>query len=251
MEQEIWKDVVGWEGLYKVSNLGRVKSLPKLKKTPTTTFWTEERFIDGYEDKGGYLRVQLCRNGKSYHIALHRLVAEAFIGERKGLTINHKDENKKNNHADNLEYLTRADNIRYGSGVRRSAENRRYNPLIGKAVNQYSLDGRFIRRYKSASLAAFLNGWGECSSDIHQCCRRERHTANGYIWRHDGDTDPSFERKTNARGVTQFDLDMNFVAEYDSLEEASQVTHTPKSLICRCCRGERTHTKGFIWKYKE
>ena len=89
-EKEIWKDVIGYEGLYQVSNLGRIKSLPKEKKTPTTTFMTKETILNQHKDKGGYFRVMLTKKGKSILKSVHVIVASAFIGERGNLTVNHK-----------------------------------------------------------------------------------------------------------------------------------------------------------------
>lgn len=175
MEQEIWKDVVGYEGLYQVSNLGRIKSLPKEKKTPTTTFMTKETILNQHKDKGGYFRVMLTKKGKSILKLVHIIVASAFIGERGNLTVNHKDENKANNNVNNLEYLTRVENVRYGTGIIRSAKNRQNNPNIGISVNQFNLDGTFVARYKSAFLAIKLNGWKGCGSNILECCRKNTH----------------------------------------------------------------------------
>ena len=182
MEQEIWKDVVGYEGLYQVSNLGRIKSLPKEKKTPTTTFMTKETILNQHKDKGGYFRVMLTKKGKSILKSVHIIVASAFIGERGNLTVNHKDENKANNNVNNLEYLTRVENVRYGTGIIRSAKNRQNNPNIGISVNQFNLDG-----------------WKGCGSNILECCRKKKHTFMGFVWRFDGDTNVEFERKTNAK----------------------------------------------------
>ena len=105
--EEVWKDIKDYEGLYQVSNMGRVKSLPKLKKTPTTTFMTKE-IIKKANICKGYLRLGLKKDGITKSYFVHCLVAQAFLGNANGLTVNHKDENKINNRADNLEYMTLA-----------------------------------------------------------------------------------------------------------------------------------------------
>lgn len=250
-EKEIWKDVIGYEGLYQVSNFGRIKSLPKEKKTPTTTFMTKETILNQHKDNGGYFRVMLTKKGKSILKSVHVIVASAFIGERGNLTVNHKDENKANNNINNLEYLTRAENVRYGTGIIRSAKNRQNNPNIGIAVNQFNLDGTFVARYKSASFAIKLNGWKGCGSNILECCRKKKHTFMGFVWRFDGDTNIEFERKTNAKGVLQFTKDGVFIGEYKSLTDAEMATHTQKAHICDCCKGNRKYANGFLWKYKD
>ena len=251
MTEEIWKDVVGWEGLYQVSSLGRVKSLPRLNRTPTTTYISKERLLTPQLSKGGYYRVVLSKDGKSKHFFIHRLVAEAFIGVNKGMTINHKDEDKSNNRADNLEYMTRAENVRYGTGIKRSAASRKISPKICIAVNQYSIDGHFIKRYISSMSAIEENNWKGCGCRILLSCRRKLHTAYGYVWRFDGDTDASFKKGTNARKVLQFDKNGMLIGEYDSLESASIQTNSQKGHICSCCQGKRKTTNGFIWRYKE
>ena len=158
LPNEEWKDIVGYEGLYQVSNLGRMKSLPKLKRTPTATFMSKEKIMTPYLCKG-YFRINLM--GKSHFV--HILVAEAFIGERNGMTVNHKDECKTNNQVINLEYMSLSDNIRYGTGTKRSAKSRTDNPLICTPINQYTLDGVFIKfvflRYKNHFFGIYKCRW--------------------------------------------------------------------------------------------
>ncbi len=109
--EEIWKDIKGYEGLYQVSNLGRVKSLnykhtgkSKIRKTS--------------KDRYGYDQIILNKNSKSKSYKIHRLVAQAFIPNHNNYpSINHKDENKSNNYVENLEWCTVAYNNSYGSRV--------------------------------------------------------------------------------------------------------------------------------------
>lgn len=244
MEKEIWKDVVGYEGLYQVSNLGRIKSLPKLKKTPTTTFMTKE-IIKIPNICKGYLRVNLM--GKNFYV--HILVAKAFIGERKGMTVNHIDECKTNNRLCNLEYMSLSDNIRYGTGIKRSSQSRKDNPLICTPVNQYTLDGFFVKRYDSIKKAISENGFK--SHNISMCCSHKRNQANGYIWRYDGDNDVSYNKKTNAKKIVQIGMFGEIIAEFSSLREASKVIGVSSSKICYCCKGIINKTKGLKFKYKE
>src|SRR3990167_2906059 len=108
--KETWKDILGYEGLYQVSNLGRVKSLSKLKINGQFTHITKEKILININNKTGYLQVNLTRNTQKV-FSVHRLVAQAFIPnpENKPQT-NHKDGNKKNNHIDNLEWATVSEN---------------------------------------------------------------------------------------------------------------------------------------------
>lgn len=119
---EIWKDVKGYEGLYQVSNLGRVKGLPFFK-TGVKGYLMKERILKpGITE--GYARVVLTKNGVRTTMKVHRLVAAAFLGEQKGLCVNHIDSNRSNNNINNLEWVTHLENIRH------ARENNRYPKTI-------------------------------------------------------------------------------------------------------------------------
>jgi hypothetical protein len=103
---EIWKDVVGYEGLYQVSNLGRVKSYYQ----KNGVIGDRPRLLSGKIDKDGYVEVRLCNGGKVTYVRVHRLVGSHFLSGDGSLQINHKDGNKANNRSDNLEYVTAKEN---------------------------------------------------------------------------------------------------------------------------------------------
>lgn len=111
MIDEIWKDVVGYEGLYQVSNFGRVKSLDRLVQRINCGCYIKKGKIKKQQDNGrGYLTTMLC-DGTQKRLYIHRLVAEAFIENPKNKKeINHKDGNKKNNKAENLEWCSSKEN---------------------------------------------------------------------------------------------------------------------------------------------
>lgn len=112
LDNEVWKDVVGFEGLYSVSNLQRVRS----EKRKSNGHWSVvcERILRPGKHKFGYPKFTLCKNGKLYYVHLHRLVAQAFIPNPSNLPcINHKDNNPDNNSIDNLEWCTHKYNSRY------------------------------------------------------------------------------------------------------------------------------------------
>ena len=113
---EEWRDVVGYEGKYKVSNFGRVKSL-NYRHTG------KEGIMKSTPDKDEYERIGLYKNGKREMFGVHRLVAEAFIPNPDNLPqVNHKDENPSNNHVDNLEWCTCEYNNNYGTKGKRISE---------------------------------------------------------------------------------------------------------------------------------
>lgn len=112
---EIWKDVKGYEGLYQVSNMGRVRSVARVvtwKNQQTKSYKSRMMKI---REKNGYRVVSLYKNHKSKDNRVHRLVADAFIENPNNLPfINHIDEDKSNNKVDNLEWCTRQYNNNYG-----------------------------------------------------------------------------------------------------------------------------------------
>lgn len=122
--EEIWKDIEGYEGLYQVSNLGRVKSFPK--KT-----YSKERILTNITNVDGYNVVDLCKNGTVKRWRVARLVAIAFVSNAEGKPqVGHKDETRTNDIADNLEWVTAKENDNMPLRLARISEKRR-----GKARN--------------------------------------------------------------------------------------------------------------------
>ncbi|KAB1963541.1 NUMOD4 domain-containing protein [Lacticaseibacillus paracasei] len=156
-EREIWKDIEGFEGLYQVSNMGRVRSVDR--KDSQGHFWKGKVLI-GWPSGSGYLQAALWRDGHGKNKLIHRLVAEAFISNPHSLPqVNHKDENKTNNRVDNLEYCSAHYNIVYGTRNERMAKaegrpiyvisdsgHRYYFDRIAKATRLLGLDGRAVNR---------------------------------------------------------------------------------------------------------
>lgn len=119
MQKEIWKDVKGYENLYQVSNLGRVKSLSKKINNKVL----KEKFLKPCKNSGGYLWVKFTINKIEKSFSVHRLVAINFLGE-SDLVVNHKDFNKLNNNLDNLEFLTiRENNHHYTLTIKKSSKH--------------------------------------------------------------------------------------------------------------------------------
>lgn len=161
---EIWKDIEGYEGLYQVSNTGKVRSL-NYNRTGRVQ---ELRLV---RDKDGYFMVHLCKNGEGKHHLVHRLVAQAFIPNPDNLpVINHKDEVKTNNRVENLEWCTIKYNNEY-SGVYWSR----------RPVFQYTKEGVFVAEYESSNEASRQTGVNQ--GNISNCCFGIRKSAGGFIWR--------------------------------------------------------------------
>lgn len=195
---EIWKDIKGYEGYYQISNLGRVRSLDRIVVENKTGHKRPIRgkMLSNHLLKIGYYSVGLSRNGKCELKYVHRLVAEAFIPNPNGYdTVNHIDENPKNNSVENLEWCTHQYNITYRDTMKRAANSRRWyydtvltkrakgNGYSNKAVLQFDIDGNFIREWDSESNAARSLGINEWSG-ISAVCKGKKKSAFGYIWRY-------------------------------------------------------------------
>ena len=122
---EEWKDIKGYEGLYQVSNLGRVKSLERITNMKDGRIRTErEKILKPIKDKHGYYKVRLYKKDGNKEFKIHSLVLFTFVGIRKeGMVVNHIDENKSNNSLYNLEYITQKENINHGTGNIRRSKN--------------------------------------------------------------------------------------------------------------------------------
>ena len=131
---EIWKDIKDYEGYYQVSNLGNVRSLER-EIIKGDTFQVRKAKIKGqWLSPDGYPQVKLSKDNKDKNISVHILVAEAFIPKRNDgqiYEVNHKDTNRANNNADNLEWVTHADNIKYAAKLGHMKHYGKDNPNYG------------------------------------------------------------------------------------------------------------------------
>lgn len=166
----MWKDVKGYEGYYQVSDKGQVRRLYKdrypkiLKNRPSANYYT----------------VSLSKNCEKKTLAVHRLVAEAFLERPKGTTeVNHKDGNKLNNKAENLEWVTQKENALHASKV---LGNHAFGkpPRKVKAIDP--LSGEVVAEYSSVSDAAKAVSANYARSAITLVCQGHNQTAYGYKW---------------------------------------------------------------------
>lgn len=126
--EEVWKDIPRYEGMYQVSNLGRVKSLDRIGLAGQKIYG---RVLKACYDKNGYCLVNLYKGGKCKTFRVHRLVAEQFIeNPRNYPMINHRDEMKTNNCTDNLEWCDAKYNANYGTKIQRQSQKLKGKPNI-------------------------------------------------------------------------------------------------------------------------
>lgn len=191
-ESEVWKPIVGYEGIYEVSNYGRVKRLAYVEHLLKSGIYPYERHYNDRILKGsiskvhGYHVTTLMKDGIQKHHLSHRLVAEAFIPNPNNYPfINHKDETRLNNKVDNLEWCTPLYNTRYGGGIQRGTEARRKSKKGWKRVFQYSINGDFIASFESLNEAERTTGFKSIS--ISNSCHSNNVRRFGFYWRFESD----------------------------------------------------------------
>lgn len=180
LANEEWRDVIGYEGKYQVSCLGRVRSVERLIKTNrfNITKLVKGRIMKLKLRREGYLEVNLWLEGKYKTHKVHRLVAMAFIANPNNYKeINHKDENKANNHIDNIEWCTSKYNVNYGSRNKRCALSKY------KAVVQLNIVGEVIARHVSLTVAGVSVGGN--AQGVFLCVKGKINTYKGFIWKYE------------------------------------------------------------------
>lgn len=184
MTDEIWKPISGYEGVYEVSNLGRVRSCDRIVEDD---YCGKRRFgsrvLRQSQNHSGYCHVKLSKNSKVKTFLVHRLVAEAFVSNPLSKeTVNHKNEIKTDNRAKNLEWMTPKENTNYGT--RNERAGKASGRTRGKPVQQFTQNGEFVAEYWSAREASRQTKIPQ--SGISHCANgSSRHShAGGYIWRY-------------------------------------------------------------------
>lgn len=180
---ETWKDVRGYEGLYQVSDLGRIRSCGRVCNSKNNSHQCKRpRILTQEINMSGYCRVRLFNAvGDARHYQVHRLVYEAFVGDCVGFEINHINEIKTDNRLCNLEKMTAKDNCNYGTRNERiSRANKNQSEIWSRPVKQYDKNGTFIKEYSSRLEAEKETGID--NGHISKCCKGERQTAGGYKW---------------------------------------------------------------------
>ena len=183
--EEIWKDIAGYEGLYQVSSLGRVKCLERIYYCGDKhSKRIQEEVIMSPTSVKGYIRLSLSKEGKRSSYLIHRLVAETFIpipsnlmhlcGTRR-LQVNHKDENLLNNSVDNLEWCDASYNVNYGSRNKKvsfqNTNGKKSKPVLCVETGIIYPSQKEVER-----------ALGFPQGDISACCKRQG-KSHGYTWK--------------------------------------------------------------------
>ena len=246
--KEIWKDIVGYEGLYRVSNLGNVYSC------------YANRLLSQGTHKDGYKFVILRKDNKDKYMLVHRLVAIAFIENPNNLpVVNHKDETPSNNNVSNLEWCTYLYNATYNDvHIKKGVQ-------LSRTIYAYDDTGKQVFEFYSSHEAE--RQLGISNSNINMCCNNKSLTYKNMVWSYEKlskqDVLNKFEKSRNSdnlayihkknnmlsKSVNQYDLDGNLINTYPSTREAGRQLGFSSSLVAGVCRGEHKQTHGFVFKY--
>lgn len=193
---EVWKDIEGYEGLYQVSNWGKVRSLDReINHGGGNISKIKGKIKKAYKDKKDYLQIKLNKNGFGKSYLVHRLVGIAFLPNPNNLPqINHKSERKDENFVwinedgtvdfekSNLEWCDNWYNSHFGSHIKRVAKSNLNNPKRSRKIGQYTLDGKLVAIYPSIREASRVLKID--SGFITMCCQGKRKSCHGFIFKY-------------------------------------------------------------------
>jgi hypothetical protein len=179
--QEIWRNIVGFEGKYAVSNLGNIKTLERPCENKRRNL--KEGLLSPRMNRSGYLQVLLYNKGYRKTVTVHKLVADAFIDNSLNKPqINHIDGNKKNNHVNNLEWTTAKENTSHAHLLGLCSLRIGKNNSASKYVEQLALSGSLIKIWESMREAG--KALKVSQSSICQCCKGKVLSVGGFKWRY-------------------------------------------------------------------
>lgn len=175
--EEVWKPVIGFEGFYEASNLGRVRSLDReVDSKAGSVRIIKGKVLKPVMHRNGYLQIHLCKEGKHKWFSVHRLVYAAFCGTiPSGMQVNHIDECKTNNRLENLNLMTHKENNNFGTRTERAAKAQ------SKPVVAFDEAGNVVLEF-SSTMEAGRNGFHQGALSL--CCRGKLKHHRGYRWKY-------------------------------------------------------------------
>lgn len=186
---ETWADIDGYEKLYQVSTLGRVRSLDRLVRNGNGYRLRKGRILKPQLNGSGYQQVHLSKDGNAKNYQVHQLVAQAFIPNPLQLPqVNHINENKVDNRVENLEWCDRSYNCNFGTRNVRLAKALKGKPNIAlsKRVAQINPQTNEVIKIWSSTAECQRHGYNQ--GHIAECCQGKRKTHHSYKWKYIDDS---------------------------------------------------------------
>lgn len=268
MEQEIWKDVKGYEGYYEISNLGRVRTVQRIltdKKGRKRIVKSMIRKV--YVGKRGYYCVNLQANGKRKVAYLHRLIMDAFVPNTENKPcIDHIDGNKLNCSLENMRYATQRENITNPNTVwkawRQEIRERNINKILTKRIDKgqkfapmtvyaYYPNGKMFRSFYSMGEAGRFVG--RDPKIIQLALENNHRIVEGYVWSKEKHASFPYvyQKSKNYKSVEEIDKEGNVLQEWESVKDlASELSAQNYSSLTKFIRAQKPYY-GRIFRYKD
>ena len=268
-QEEVWMPIKSYngkyEGSYEISNYGRVKSVERYVLQGGKQRIVKSKIKKQVLNTNGYPCVSLCIEKRSRLVAIHRLIAEAFIPNPDNkLCIDHINTNILDYRIENLQWVTHKENSNnpitkkklYDNSHSKEAKEKSFltkkikgGKTAPKTVYQFSLEGVFVAEYNSIKEASKITGIN--SSDISSASLNKKCSAGGYLWSRTKDAPFYKPYSKKQKQIKQLSKDGELIKVWNSIKEASETLNITYSNISRCARGKTTRKLcgGFKWEY--
>lgn len=269
MEKEIWKPIPGYEGYYKISNFGKVKSVDRYVLNSARdnghAHHVSAKLKKSTINAMGYPCVTLCKNRRSIQVPIHKLLMEAFVPKPEGKSeIDHINTIKTDNRLSNLRWVTHKENMNNATTLshfsidanseeqkRKRLESRKVKGGITSPITvyQYTKEGEFVAEYSSTFEAQRATGI-HCTG-IRRALDDNTQAAGNFMWFTTLQNNVKYKKRLpkNAKQILQCDLNGSVIHEWSSLKEISSVLNFNINSVSKSIKAGKSY-KGYIFKYK-